>query len=190
MPTPFSKSRHSLSKKAHSAAKSQVYPDIFRVERDKLVFEYPGMMDTDKDEIMDQKLSIDVTCRVSTTHLERPVYTTFQERWRRRKYQQFQDVTVTELNQKTGTSSEHYKISSGFHLYGYYDEDINKVLEAIAFSVPNWQMHVIQNNFNTMVNEHPTSKSRFVSYDFDELIESGVAVFHQKYGETKYHYLD
>lgn len=193
--TPFEDDRMKFSLAAHNVAKGEIYPEIFKLDRDELDFDYPGGHDTAKQQIMDQDLSIDVTCKVTVDHLKNPVHTTFQERWRGykkdpRKYMKYQDVTVTEINELTGTKSEHYKISSGFHLYGYFDSNIDKVLEAIAFSVPNWQLHVINGNFNTTKNQHPTSKSTFIGYDFDELKKLGVAVFHIKYGLVKHHELN
>jgi hypothetical protein len=59
-----------------------------------------------------------------TTHgLRAPLGFTIQERFRRPRYAEFQDLTLTEWNGNSNLPSELYKIRAGMFLYGYYSEE-------------------------------------------------------------------
>lgn len=183
---PYTEERGRFSQRGHKAAKEQVYPKLIGVPREDLEFSYPADRDTDQDSVYDRELNVDVRVHVEVSHLPRPMHLTFQERWRGTEYRHHQDVTVTEINQITGTNSEHYKISSGYHLYGYYDDVIERIPEAICFNVPTWQVGVIQDIFDTGAGQDKTSKSSFVAYKFDELKDSGCVLAHLDGGEIVY----
>lgn len=185
--TPFSEDRHNKTIRAHKAAREDIYPQIFGVEKEQLEFDYYGDSDTGDASVLDKKHSIDVQVEVSTQDFEHPMPITLQERWRGIEYRNWKDVTVTGINTVTGTKSEHFKISSGYHLYGYHDDTIDKIPEAICFNVPSWQVGVLAGEIDhkTPRTDHK-SGSKFYPYSFRELIDSGVVLAYINDGNVVY----
>lgn len=141
--TPYSNDNQIFSDLAHYAAQSVLYPVLFKCDQSALTFESANVSDGGRAAILDGEMGIDKIINVQVPMLHGPLVFTIQERFRRVKFDNFTDLTVTEYNNTTGQLSELYKMVAGIFVYGFFDDissrftkwvaaDVNKMLYGIA----------------------------------------------------------
>jgi len=178
MSTPFSQDNAAFTDRAHMAARDHLYPSLFpqsRIEYDRVT----SVKTNNRHAILDGELAIDVVLHVDM-QLPKPMQFTVQERFRKTQYQKFADLTITEWNHATGLPSELHKLASDLFVYGYYDERMHALTEALViYSAPLKRALVSkQIMFERRLNTR--SNQSFITISFDALHEAGVVALHYK----------
>jgi hypothetical protein len=163
----------SFSNRAHKAARSKLYPQIFNVPASSLEFEDTLLGMNDRAQILDGEMGVDRIVRVSIRHLRAPLVFTVQERFRRPAFAKYKDLTVTEWNHASNLPSELYKINAGLFVYGYYDELQDVFTDAIAISVTDLLLAISRNRVNYHT-ERNRKEQTFLAFDFKSLESAGV----------------
>lgn len=128
MKTTFSPERMEYTKRAHTAARVQFYQPMFR----DLTIAFEDTVGT----VQDLSYAIDCQLAVSTPGLKAPLRFAVQERWRKPDAMRFGDITITEWNRASGQPSELHKLGAHLFVYGFYDEQLDRILLAVAVDVP------------------------------------------------------
>ncbi|MGH4008678.1 MAG: hypothetical protein ACRDTH_11090 [Pseudonocardiaceae bacterium] len=126
MRTAFSQQRFEFTKRAHLAAQTQFYPRMFR---NGVAFEDTTSTTRDLDYAIDCLLS------VTAPGFRAPVRLSVQERFRQPHEMHWGDVTITEWNLASDLPSELHKLGAQMFVYGFYDEDRDRILLAVAVDV-------------------------------------------------------
>ncbi len=189
MSTPYSTQNQLFSDNAHIAAQKTSYPLLFNVPNESLHFTTTSLSIGEKECILDGEMAIDRIVKVSVQWFQNPIEFTIQERFRKEKYREWQDITITEWNHKTNVKSELFKLNAGIFLYGYFDGEhitqsiaINStgLLHRLVFKRPTIKTvaearrdkdkNCIIRGFN------PRSQQNFLCFRFEHLRLSGVVL--------------
>lgn len=171
-----------FTKRGHKAAVRDVYPLVFEslygttTDIDWNTEYHPGDYDDELHDL-DAKHGID-----ATTHVECgfrpsiPIY--LQERWRDPDYQGFQDITITEWNKTSDTPSELGKIKADYFAYGYYDPDVDRILEAVIVDVAGIKQALISGWVEYDDTKENHRQQTMVAVEFNELDQNGIQYMH------------
>lgn len=172
--TPFSQENFDFSAKAHTAARKKVYPHLFGIDQKRLLFR-----DATSD-ILDFDFGIDRLVRVQDCkNPERFGFVlTVQERFRKIEYVGYDDVTITEFNNKTGICSEIYKLNSNLFVYGFYDEKQDNIPKVVVFDCTKILISFIKNEIEYDRFVNPRTQQEFITINYGEIEKQG-AVFYQ-----------
>jgi hypothetical protein len=176
--TQFEQHNQDFSDKAHAAAQSLVYPQLFKCEENRLRFESASVSDGGEKAILDGQMAVDRLVNVTVHGLRRPIQHTVQERFRRPGYRNYKDITVTEWNHDSNQPSELYKIKSGIFLYGYYYEDESRFADVIAVDVSAFLMGMTTGSLSYKTNTN-RKRQDFICVTFDALHEQGAVLWHK-----------
>ena len=181
MRTPYSKDNAAFSERAHLAAQELVYPSIFKTTRDRLTFESTLVNDSAKGAVLDGDMAIDKIVKVTAIHdlFKQPIQFTVQERFRRMKFMEWQDITVTEWNNRSGLPSELYKLAANLFVYGYYDSVTNTFGDAIALSVTNLLITLCDGRLKFAYKNNPRSDQDFIGIKFAAASQAGCVIYWQ-----------
>lgn len=178
MRTNFSSSNAAFSDKAHIAAQTQIYPHVFNTSSENITYETVTLSENPDDQrskILDGELAIDRVINVSLKTFPFPLSYTVQERFRKTKFKKYQDITITEYNHNSGLPSELYKLSGGLFVYGYYDDEKDKIDQFVVFSssallvnIASGVLKIDKRGIN------PRSNQSFVTFKFDTLRKHGL----------------
>jgi len=180
--TPYSKDNAAFSEQAHVAAQDLIYPAIFRTSRDKLTFESTLVNDSAKGEVLDGDMAIDKIVKVAAVHdlFKQPIQFTVQERFRRMEFMKWQDITITEWNNRSGLPSELYKLSANIFVYGYYDPAANSFGDAIALNVTSLLTRLCDGELQFAYNKNPRSNQDFIGVKFMAMSQAGCVIYWQE----------
>lgn len=181
--TRFNKNNKGFTERAHEAARKQVYPEFFQSDV-PLNIENTDRGDCKEHNILDRSLGIDVRVHADVEALGQTVPLHIQERFRRPSYRKFQDLTITKFNHASGEESELSKIAAQWLIYGYYDDTVNEIQEAICVNVPILARRIASNQIDYKDKKQNEKKQAFISIDFDELQRAGVLSFHIEPAES------
>jgi hypothetical protein len=126
--TTFDPKRMDFTKRAHTAAQTQFYPDMFPGRP----IRYADTVAT----VRDLDYAIDCQLAVTVPDLRAPLHFAVQERWRQPQWENHGDVTVTEWNLASGQPSELHKLGAHLFVYGFYDAPADRIRLAVAVAVP------------------------------------------------------
>lgn len=174
--TPYSSANADLTERAHEVAKRQLYPLLFKTQA--LQFESTLVGTSEKNTILDGQMGVDRIVKATVGDLHAPLSFTIQERFRRREYSKYKDLTITEFNHNSGQVSELYKMTCGLFLYGYFDDRQHAFIEAIAVSVPCLLLKIVGGDVDYVTRRNPRSNQTFFAFTFKALKEAGVVRFH------------
>ena len=180
MYTPYNRDRQEFSDRGHKKSQSVVYPKLFNTTQDKLEF---AVLDEEKAKMLDCEEATDRRVRATVTRLKGPLSFDFQERFRRPKFMDYQDITMTEWNYNSNLPSELYKIRAHLFLYGYYDPTSDTILEAIVFHVSPILLQIAHGKLAYRRGTNNKNQS-FLTITFDELKRSGAVAFHMRGDEV------
>jgi len=175
--TRFDESNKNFTERAHSAAREQVYPHLFKSDTD-IEFESVDRGGSDVHDVLDQQLGVDLRLHVSVERLGQSVPMHVQERFRRPKYRDYQDVTITKFNNASGEESEISKIAAQWLIYGYFEDALGEVQEAICVNIPVLLRRIAANSVNYDDDNHNEKQQDFINISFDELDRIGALAFH------------
>ncbi len=181
MSTPYSKENAKFSLLGHNNAIENVYPYFFNQYTEKFIcedtttFNNPGDL---RSKIYDGEMARDCVFLIKKDSFLSPIQISFQERFRRIKYLNYQDLTITEHNNITNIPSELHKLSCDFMLYGYYN-DINNIIEqCVIIDIPRFKLKLINGeligwnrNYNTR------TEQKFITVKFDILKENDLILW-------------
>lgn len=162
-----------FSNRAHMRARDVLYPRIFNVRRERLQFEDTLLAQSDRAKILDGEMGVDRIVRVTINNLPAPLMFTVQERFRRPKYVERQDMTVTEWNHASNSPSELYKINAGLFVYGYFDERSGRFLDAIVTGVTEMLLALAQGRLRYERRENKKQQS-FLALRFEDMEKAGI----------------
>lgn len=168
-----------FSNLAHAAAQTLLYPAIFKTDASKLKFESTLLEDSERGAILDGEMGIDRIVRVEVEKLHQPLVFTVQERFRRKKYAEWQDLTITEWNNASSQPSELYKINAGYFLYGYYDEVEKAFCDAICINTAGL-LHCIATGNISHTKQRNKKEQDFLAFKFAALHEAGLVTYRLK----------
>lgn len=179
MPTKFEQHQADWSSLAHEAARKDLYPKIFSCDPTHLTFENTIMgSGKEQDIFMDGNLAIDRIVGVKCS-LHSAIRYTIQERYRRKKYQNYRDITITEFNHQTNMPSELYKISSLLFVYAYWDE-LSGFGESIALHTL-LLLEAIRTNKIAYTTKMNNKRQSFICIKIDDLLKNKELVFHHSF---------
>lgn len=141
--TPFSQKDFDFSGKAHLRAQTDIYPLLFKTDRQHLEF---TALPEDQARTLDGDMGTDRIVEVTVHNLRAPLTFLVQERFRRPNMHGLPDITVTEWNHNSDLPSELYKIKAGLFLYAGYVEHEDRFTETIVVSVCPLLLHLAQSN--------------------------------------------
>lgn len=171
--TLYEQNNADFSNRAHMRARDVLYPRIFNVRRERLQFEDTLLAQSDRAKILDGEMGVDRIVRVTINNLPAPLMFTVQERFRRPKYVERQDMTVTEWNHASNSPSELYKINAGLFVYGYFDERSGRFLDAIVTGVTEMLLALAQGRLRYERRENKKQQS-FLALRFEDMEKAGI----------------
>jgi len=179
--TPYSKDNAAFSEQAHLAAQDLVYPAIFKTTRDKLTFESTLVNDNAKGAVLDGDMAIDKIVKVTAIHdlFKQPLQFTVQERFRRMEFMKWQDITITEWNNRSGLPSELYKLAANIFVYGYFDPAAHSFGDAIALNVTSLLMRLCDGGLQFAYNKNPRSNQDFIGVKFTAVSQANCVIYWQ-----------
>jgi hypothetical protein len=176
--TPYDPSQKDDSDRAHMAARTLLYPRAFKVDPSQLVFSKQEDLKTSEEwAALDGKLAIDRVVNVSTGTYRNPLRFTVQERFRQPENAKWQDLTITEWNNRTNLPSELYKLNADFFMYGYFDQVRRYFLDAIVINVSAMKLALIQGVIGSGTKTNPRSDQEFITITFSELHRAGLVIY-------------
>ena len=177
--TEFTKANSDFSDLAHLVARQCVYPMFFKTAN--IEYQNTTLSESLSNGKRDAEQAIDRICHVAINDkwLDRSLKFTIQERFRRMRFQEFKDITLTVWNHASGLPSELYKIEADYFVYGYYD-DIDKVLhDVVIVDVPELKRKIALGALTYEKGMNKKNQS-FISIPFDSLYQAGLIVWHLK----------
>jgi hypothetical protein len=174
--TRFDKDKKRTTERAHDAAVDHVYPHLFRKGVD-MEFTPTDRRDSKVHEVMDGQLAIDLKIEVEAPLLEQKVPLYVQERFRDPQYRSFQDLTVTKYNNASQRVSEVSKIAAQWIVYGYYEDSLDEVQEAVCVNVPILSRRLISGDVE-LDEKQNCKRQDFIGIGFGRLDEIGALVCH------------
>jgi hypothetical protein len=168
---------------AHRAAQRLIYPRMFGVVEEQITYEDVRIdADTTNERyrILDGEMGVDRIATITHPLLEASLSFHVQERFRKPEHAGRRDVTITEWNHASNRRSEFYKISAGYFLYAYYDEAVDRFLDAIVFNVDDLKLAVIQGRVEYERGWYRKKNQTFLVFTFAELRRIGVVRYHQE----------
>jgi hypothetical protein len=175
--TPFSQKNFDFSYKAHLRAQTDIYPLLFKTDRQHLEF---TALPEDQARTLDGDMGTDRIVEVTVHNLRAPLTFLVQERFRRPNKYGFPDITITEWNHNSDLPSELYKIKAGLFLYAGYIEQEDRFTEAIVTSVCPMLVHLAQGNLD--FTRHANSKNQtFMAIKVASLEKFNLIHLHKKW---------
>lgn len=175
--TPFSQKDFDFSGKAHLRAQTDIYPLLFKTDRQNLEF---TALPEDQARTLDGDMGTDRLVEVIVHNLRAPLTFLVQERFRRPNRYGLPDITITEWNHNSNLPSELYKIKAGLFLYAGYAEQADKFTEAIVVSVCPMLLHLAQGNlpFSRCLNK---KNQTFIAILVTDLEKLNLVHLHEKW---------
>lgn len=181
MATPFSDERKRFSDAAHIAARSLLYPNLFCVAADRLAFEEQADLTTNERwAALDGQMAIDRLVKVEVDGYRQPIAFTVQERFRTPDFARFRDMTITEWNTRTHQPSELYKLHAGLFLYGYFDAERGRFIEALVANVPALMLALTAGGVPYTHELKKNGTQTFIGIKFDDLHRARVVQYHYR----------
>lgn len=174
--TEFTKANADFSDLAHIAARMSIYPMFF--ETNDIEYSNTTLSESLNNAVRDSEQAIDRICHVSICDkwFTWPLKFTIQERFRRMRFRDFQDITLTVWNHASGLPSELYKIEADYFVYGYYD-DIDKTLyDVVIVDVPELKRMIAKGMLGYKQGTNNKMQS-FISIPFNSLRQAGLIVW-------------
>ncbi len=175
--TPFSQRDFDYSYKAHVRAQTDIYPLLFKTDRQHLEF---TALPEDQARTLDGDMGTDRIVEVTVHNLRAPLTFLVQERFRRPNKYGLPDITITEWNHSSNLPSELYKIKAGLFLYAGYNEQADQFTEAIVLSVCPMLVHLAQGNLS--FTRHLNKKNQtFIAILISALEKLNLVHLHEKW---------
>jgi hypothetical protein len=176
MPTPYSTQNQLFSDCAHLAAQTWIYPALFNVPPSQLRFTTTSLSIGEKERILDGEMAIDRIVHVKVQWFQSELEFTVQERFRKPKFAQFEDITITEWNRKTQQKSELFKLNAGIFVYGYFDEQYNTFIDWIAVNTVGLLHRLVKKQPTIQKRFNPRSEQDFLTFKFKHLEQAGLVM--------------
>jgi hypothetical protein len=186
--TNFSSSNSAFSDKAHSTARTQIYPLIFNTSSDNISYENTTITEnnSERNRILDGEMAVDRFVKVKVKDYNAPLTYTVQERFIRPNYIDFQDVTITEFNYSSNLPSELHKLSGGLFLYGYYDELTENIIQFVVFSSSALLLKIATGEITfTKRRRNPRTNQTFLKFSFESLRQNGLLLYEKDFRVLK-----
>jgi len=158
-----------------------VYPQIFKVDFERMEFEDTLVEQGGKYETLDGDMAIDRLVKVwaKAEGFHQPISFTVQERFRRAEYSRWKDLTITEWNNNSSLPSELYKLMANLFVYGYYDDEAEFFLDVISVNVPAMLMAICDGSMKFTRGFNGRSKQDFIALGFWDLWKSKASFYWQ-----------
>lgn len=181
--TPHSSKNGEYSNQCHRLAQDLIYPDWVGVEPECIQYEDTLLGQGEEETALDGKMAVDRRMIVRNQLFRQPFEWLIQERFRRPKYANYRDITVTEWNNNSNLPSELYKIKSGYFVYGYanHPETPTGFLEVMIVEVASLLWHLQTGELRFTRRRNGRSGQDFINVKFDDLLRSGCAVYHKRH---------
>lgn len=186
MRTPYSTINANFSNRAHEYARDKIYPALFGVDRGQLVFDADTLLsDSARGRVLDGQMAVDRIVRVTVNRLRQPLVFTIQERFRRPKWADRRDITITEWNHATNQPSELYKLEANLFVYGYFNEQAPAFIEVVAVNTAALLQAIASSAVPYTVERNKRSNQSFLALTFNDLVAHGLLAYHYKPVQTK-----
>jgi hypothetical protein len=176
-----------FSEQAHRAARTLIYPALFRVSPERLEFEatqverQPGEdFSHSRNSILDGDLKVDRLVRVNTSGESAPFLFTIQERFRRTKYHERygRQVCLTKRNLDTRQPSEFFNACADFLVYGWFEDqpEGGYFLDAVVIDLSRVKMALVRGELS--YGQRDNDKRQLMAvFNLDELQAVGAVVW-------------
>lgn len=175
--TRFDQQNKDFTERAHRAAREQVYPHLFASNTD-IRFESVDRGESDVHNALDKQLGVDLRLHVDVPSLGQSVPMHIQERFREPQYREFQDVTITKFNNASGKESEISKIAAQWLIYGYFEDTLREVQEAVCVNVPILLRRIAAGRVEYGDDKSNDKQQDFINVSFGELDRVGALALH------------
>jgi hypothetical protein len=161
--TAFSGENFTFTQLAHLAAQKQFYPGLWPGATVKFI-------DTTKAEA-DLVYAVDCIAEVSLPDAEArgPVKFYIQERWRRKSFSTYRDLTITEWNLRTNQPSELHKLGAQVFVYGIYDQEGDRIVSALAVDIVRMQLANVRGELKYIRKKRGSGDQTFIGIEWDHL---------------------
>jgi hypothetical protein len=174
--TPYSQQNQDFSDKGHLCAQTSIYPLIFPNSQLQFV-----PLPEEQTRTLDADMGTDRHVLVKVHSLREAFSVLVQERFRKPRYADFQDITITEWNHNSNLPAELYKIKAEMFLYAYYDDANDKFLEAIAISMLALKVKIAQGLINHDPAPNWRTNQTFLGFKFRDLEAQHISIFRKKW---------
>lgn len=176
--THFDDDHSEFSERAHKAAVRQVYPELFGdAPEDSIIVKSPAHLASDEDRKLDLGFKVDRVFESEFDDFRGNVPITVQERFRKPKYRNYRDMTITEYNTHSDHESELHGLWANLFVYGYYDDAEDEIVEAIVVSIPRLFIALSNREIDYTRNTNPKYQD-FISFKFSDLHDIGAVIEH------------
>lgn len=181
MPTPYSEINAQFSNDAHMAARTILYPLIFGIPAESLSFVNTQLADGGMGEALDGMFGVDriIKVRAVVDYIRQPLSFTVQERFRRPDSARWKDITITEWNTRTNQPSELYKLMANIFVYGYWDTQAQRFIDALAVDIQKTLRLLVRGNLRVRHGENPRSEQTFIAVTFADLYAAQCVIYWQ-----------
>lgn len=176
--TPFNNVNKKFSYLSHKVARKEIYSRF--LSSNKLEYDYVANSDKDYCKMLDRKMSIDAV--IKNDFKNDKISLTAQERFRKKRYKKYNDITLTLWSEKSNKKSELYKIKSQIFVYGITNGEIigkeekrkiktkpTTFLKAAVIDVTKLISGLIHNDIEGSVRHNRRSNQKFIAFDFADL---------------------
>jgi hypothetical protein len=180
--TPYQKENGDYSNKVHELAQRIIYPELFRAQESDIDYEEDTLLEeSERGAILDGEMAIDRIVKVKVKGLNGSIPFTIQERFRRPRYANFRDITITEWNHRSNLPSELYKIRANIFLYGYanHEETPNGFVEAVAIDTTQLLIKIARQEIKHKMQSNDKGQT-FVTCAFEDLTKAGAVLWHKR----------
>ena len=150
---------------------------LFNVEPEQLRFTTTSLSLGARERILDGEMAIDRIVSVKVTWFKAEIEFTIQERFRRKQFVKYQDITITEWNDATNLKSELFKLNAGIFVYGYFDIENKNMIDWIAIDTPALLRQLVIKEPDINRGNNPRSKQSFLVFDFNYLSDIGAVIY-------------
>lgn len=173
MKTLYTVENQAFSNKAHRAAKSYIYPRVFR--NNNISIKDTLLGSGEMESILDGQLAIDRIIHIPS--LNGTIKITVQERFRKPCHARFRDIAITEWNNASGLEGELYKLHSNLFVYGYYDDERDVFLEIVVVDVPMLLMRIATNTIPYTQTYFEEKMQSAVNVKFDDIKAANCMIY-------------
>lgn len=175
--TPYNDKQRKISDQVHLNYRDILYSSLFGVKPDAIVYDnLPEKFRSDADGYIACDCCMDVQYRGFPAGFRYLISYRFRDAAR---FQEKQDVTLTEWNEASNQPGELYKIAVAYFTYGYYAPD-GHLVEAVILDVCRHREAIIRDIIHYDKGYNPHNQQPFYAFKFDELKRLGIILRHFK----------
>jgi hypothetical protein len=173
--TKFQKENSDFSDLAHLSGLEKIYPLFFGAD---FVCESTSLYKSKEYQLLDGEKKIDRLFHFSM-QANSTITISVQERFRRPKYREYRDITITEYNHASSKDSELYGIEAMYFVYGYFNPLSGGFGEVIIVNTADLLRAIVSDKIRYTRRMNDKDQS-FLCFKIDDIIKQGLYSFYAR----------